>query len=192
MNTVEVIFSIFLGVGLASASGFRVFLPLLVLSLAGYFDFILLNESWIWVGSPASIVTLSAAALIEIFAYYIPWVDNILDSIALPLAGIAGTAVVLATVGDLNPIATWALAIIAGGGTAAAIKGSAASLRLTSTVASGGLANPIVSTIETGSSLLMALVSILLAPLAFILVIAILYVLYRFSKKLRKNKPPVI
>jgi hypothetical protein len=188
MDSVEIIFSVFLGIGLAAASGFRVFLPLLALSLAGHYNYIPLNESWTWVGSLAAVVTLGVATLVEIFGYYIPWFDNLLDSIALPLAALAGTTIVLATVGDLNPIVTWALAIIAGGGTAVAIKGNASALRLTSTATTGGLANPIVSSVETGTSMVMSLLSILVAPAAFILVLVLFFGIYRFYKKLRKKR----
>jgi hypothetical protein len=125
METFDIIISIFLGIGLAAAVGFRVFLPLLVLSLAGYFDIIPLNDSWQWAGSLVAVIIMGVATLIEIGGYYIPWVDNALDTIAIPLAAIAGTAVMVATMAELDPVVTWALAIIAGGGTAAAIKGSA-------------------------------------------------------------------
>ena len=188
MDSVEIIFSVFLGIGLAAASGFRVFLPLLVLSLASYYNFIPLNESWTWVGSLAAVVTLGVATMVEIFGYYIPWFDNLLDSIAVPLAALAGTTIILATVGDLNPVVTWALAIIAGGGTAVAIKGNASALRLTSTATTGGLANSIVSTVETVTSTVMSLLSIFIAPLAFILVLVMFFGIYKFYKKLGKKK----
>ncbi|MCB0458184.1 MAG: DUF4126 domain-containing protein [Flavobacteriaceae bacterium] len=187
METSDIIFSVFLGIGLAAAVGFRVFLPLLVLSLAGYLDCFPLAENWAWVGSLTAVITLSVATLIEIFGYYIPWVDNLLDTIAVPLAGIAGTAVMLATVSDLSPLITWSLAIIAGGGTAAVIKGNTSAIRLTSSATTGGIANPIVATAETGTSIVLTLVSILFAPLAIILVLFIFYLMYKFFKKLRKK-----
>lgn len=187
MDNVEIILSICLGVGLAAAVGFRVFLPLLVLSLAGYYEYIPLNESWEWAGSLTAVITMGVATLIEIFGYYIPWFDNLLDTIAVPLAAVAGTAVMMATVSDLSPVVTWALAIIAGGGTAAAIKGNASALRLTSTTTTGGLANPVVATLETGTSTLMSLLSVFIAPLALILVLFIFYGIYKFYKKLRKK-----
>ena len=129
--TSETIISIFLGIGLAASAGFRVFLPLFALSLASYFGVWDLNDSWTWIGSLAAVLTLGIATLAEIFAYFIPWVDNALDSIAIPLAAIAGTAVMVSTVADLDPVITWSLAIIAGGGTATAIKGANAAGRLT-------------------------------------------------------------
>ncbi len=190
MDYLEIIISIFLGVGLAAAVGFRVFLPLLILSLAGFYDYIPLNENWEWAGSLTAVITLGVATFVEIFGYYIPWFDNLLDTIAIPLAAVAGTAVMVATVGDMNPVITWALAIIAGGGTAVAIKGNASALRLTSTATTGGIANPVVATVETGTATVMSLASVFIPIVAFVLVIFIFYLIYKFYKKLRKRTPP--
>jgi Kef-type K+ transport system membrane component KefB len=106
--TSETVISIFLGVGLAASVGFRVFLPLFALSLAAYFDFWELNDTWQWIGSLAAVITLGVATCVEVFAYFIPWVDNLLDSVAVPLAAIAGTAVMVSTVAGLDPVVTWA------------------------------------------------------------------------------------
>ncbi|MBD0822597.1 DUF4126 domain-containing protein [Aestuariibaculum marinum] len=186
--TVDSIISIFLGIGLAASVGFRVFLPLFALSLASYFGVWELNESWQWVGSSAALITLGVATIVEIFAYFIPYVDNVLDSIAVPLAALAGTAVMLSTVADLSPVVTWALAIIAGGGTAAAISGSSGTTRLASTATTGGLANPVVSTLETGTSLVMSVLSIFVPVIAFVVVIFILFIIFKLYKKFSRPK----
>lgn len=187
--TQETILSLFLGIGLAAATGFRVFLPLFALSLANYFGVWQLNDTWQWIGSLAAVLTLGVATLVEIFAYFIPWVDNALDSLAIPLAGIAGTAAMVSTMVNLDPVVTWSLAIIAGGGTAAAIKGANATGRLTSTATTGGFANPIVSTVETGAAVTVATASIVAPVFAIILVIVILFVVFKVYRKLRpKNK----
>jgi large-conductance mechanosensitive channel len=183
---------IFLGVGLAAAVGFRVFLPLLILSLGSYFDYIPINESWEWIGSITAVITLAIATLVEVFGYYIPWVDNILDTIAIPLATLAGTLVMVAVVSDLDPVISWALAIIAGGGTAAAIKGSSAAVRLGSSTTTAGLGNPVIATVETGAATLMSLVSVLIPVVAFILVLFIFFGIIRFYKKLRKKQRPSV
>ncbi len=184
----ETILSIFLGIGLAASVGFRVFLPLFALSLATYFGKWDLNESWLWIGSSTAVITLGIATLVEIVAYYIPVVDNLLDTVAIPLATIAGTAIMVSTVADLSPVITWALAIIAGGGTAAAVKSSASATRLGSTVSTAGFGNPLVSTLETGTSVVMSIVSIFLPVLAIILVIFIFYIVFKLYKKLKPNK----
>ncbi len=190
METLDLIISICLGIGLASAVGFRVFLPLLVLSLAAHYNLIPLNDSWQWLGSLTAIIALGVATVVEIFGYYIPWVDNALDTVAIPLAALAGTAVMVASISDLGPVITWALAIIAGGGTAAAIKGNTSAARLTSTSTTGGLANPVLTTVETGTAILMSLLSIFLPVVALVLVVLIFFLLFRFYKKLYKKRAP--
>lgn len=183
--SVETIISICLGIGLSASVGFRVFLPLFALSLASYFDIWQLNESWQWIGSMATLITLGVATLVEVFAYFIPYIDNLLDSIAVPLAALAGTAIMLSTVADLSPVITWSLAIIAGGGTAATVAGTSTTTRLASTATTGGLGNPIVSVLETGTSVVMSLISIFLPVLAAILVVFILFVIFKLYKKFR-------
>ncbi|WP_222983805.1 DUF4126 domain-containing protein [Flagellimonas meishanensis] len=184
----DTILSIFLGIGLAASVGFRVFLPLFALSLAAHFGAWELNENWQWIGSLTALVALGVATLVEIFAYFIPWLDNALDSIAVPLAAVAGTAVMVSTIANLDPVVTWSLAIIAGGGTATAIKGANAAGRLTSTTTTGGLANPLVATIETGTAVAVSTASILVPPIAAILVIIILVIIFRIYRKLRPKR----
>ena len=186
--TTETIISIFLGIGLAASVGFRVFMPLFALSLAAYFGKWDLNESWQWIGSLAAVITLGVAMLIETFAYFIPWVDNVLDSFAVPLAAIAGTAVMVSTIANLDPVVTWSLAIIAGGGTATAIKGASATSRLASTASTGGLANPIVSTVETGTAMVVTTASIFAPIFAGILVVIILAFVFLIYRKVRPRK----
>lgn len=183
--TSETIISIFLGVGLAASVGFRVFLPLFALSLAAYFNVWELNDNWEWIGSLAALITLGVATVVEIFAYFIPWVDNLLDSFAVPLAAIAGTAVMVSTVANLDPVVTWSLAIIAGGGTATAIRGAGATGRLASTTTTGGLANPILATVETGTATVVSIASIFAPILGAVLVIIILIIIFRIYRSLR-------
>jgi len=181
----ESIVSIFLGIGLASSAGFRVFLPLFALSLAAHNGLWELNTSWQWMGSLSAVITFGVATVAELLAYFIPWLDNLLDSLAIPLAGVAGTALMVSTVAGLDPVFTWTLAIIAGGGTATAIKGAAAGGRMASTLGTGGLANPVVATVETGTAAVMSLASIVAPLLAAVLVIVVLALVYRVYRKLR-------
>ncbi len=184
----DTIFSILIGIGLAASVGFRIFVPLFALSIATYYNIIPLNENWEWVGSSTAMITLGIATIVEIAAYLIPWLDNLLDTIAIPLAAVAGTAVMVSTIADLSPAITWALAIIAGGGTATAVKASTSTTRLASTATTAGIANPIIATVETGTSIIMSIVSILFPILAIILVLIILWIVFRFFKLFRKKK----
>ena len=184
----ETILSLFLGVGLAASVGFRVFVPLFALSLAAHFNVIPLNESWQWLGSYIALFTLGIATIAEVLAYYIPWFDNLLDTLAIPLATVAGTLIMVSTAVDLSPVVTWAIAIIAGGGTAAAVKTTTSSTRLASTATTGGIANPVISTVETGTATVMSVFSIFLPVLAIILVIGIFFLIRKLYRKLFQRK----
>ncbi len=179
----ETIFSVLLGIGLAASVGFRIFVPLFALSIASYYGIIPLNENWHWVGSSVGIATI-----IEIGAYLIPWLDNLLDTIAVPLAAIAGTAVMLSTMADLDPVVTWSLAIIAGGGTATAIKASTSTARLASTATTGGIANPIVSTVESGTSIVLSILVFVAPVIAIIFVIIILWLMFKVFRWFKPSK----
>lgn len=181
---VETIISICLGIGLAAAAGFRVFVPLFVLSLATHFGYVPVGESFSWIGSTTAIICLGIATVVEIFTYFIPYVDNLLDSLAIPLASIAGTVVMASTLIDLSPMLTWGLAIIAGGGTAAALNTATAKTRLVSTATTGGIANPIVSTTETATASFVSVTAIFLPVLAFIIVVLIFFFGIKIFRKL--------
>ena len=181
----ETLLSIFLGIGLASASGFRVFLPVFALSLASYFNVIPLNESWIWIGSLPALLAFGVAMIFEIFGYYIPFIDNLLDTIATPLAAIAGFVVMSSTLVDLSPLMTTILAIIAGTGTASAIQGLTTTTRLASSIKTAGLGNPVVSTAETGTAITLSSLAIFLPIVAIILVVLIFGIVYWIYKKLK-------
>ena len=181
----ESLISIALGIGLAAAAGFRVFVPLFALSLASYFNVWPLNEQWQWLASPFALMILAAACIAEALAYLIPWFDNLLDTLAVPLAGVAGTAVMASTMADLNPAVTWALAIIGGGGAAAVIKGVNAGGRAVSTVTTGGVANPIFSIWETVSAAFMSFLAIFFPVLAVIAVIIIAFIMYKIWRSVQ-------
>ena len=181
------ILSVFLGIGLASASGFRVFLPMFAMSLASYFHFFELSATFHFLAGIPALITLGIATVVEIFGYYIPFVDNLLDTIATPLAAIAGTVVMASTLVHVSPEMTWILALIAGGGTATAMQGMTSVTRLASSVKTGGLGNPIVATAETGTATAMSAFAIFMPIVAFILVIVLLGIVYFLYKKFKKT-----
>jgi hypothetical protein len=140
------------------------------------------------VGGLPALILLATASGVEILGYYIPWLDNVLDTLAVPLAGIAGTLVLLATLVDVDPYISWSLALIAGGGTAALVAGSTAAVRGVSTTTTGGLANPVVSTVETGVSTVVSLAAIFVPIIAIILCIIVVYLVFKMWKRMRTRK----
>jgi hypothetical protein len=182
--------SVALGIGLAAATGFRVFLPMLVVSAAAYSGHLPLADNFAWLGTPQALILFAVAALAETLAYYIPGVDNLLDTLATPAALIAGTVVAAAVITDLPPMVKWATAIIAGGGIAGLVQSVTALLRLKSTVVTGGLGNPVIATTELGSSLLVSLLALAAPLIALVLVVLFLWLALRFLLRLTRRAPP--
>jgi hypothetical protein len=173
-GTLLPVLSVALGIGLAAATGLRVFLPLLVAGIAAHVGHLTLSEHFQWLGSTTALITLGTAATFEVLAYYIPGVDHALDVIASPAAVAAGIVASAAVMTDVPPAILWPVAIIAGGGAAGLTKGSAALLRAKSGLVTGGLANPIVSTVETMGATSIAVLAVMVPLLCLAAVIALL------------------
>lgn len=171
----ETVLGVLIGIGLSATCGFRIFVPLLVMSITGRADLLHLAPAFSWIASTPALIAFSVATAVEILAYLIPVVDNALNAITIPLTVIAGTVITAAVILDLNPFITWTLAVIAGGG--ASLAGSAVSnvLHGGSTATTGGTANPILSAIESFFSVVMAVLSVLVPVLA-VLFLALLFV----------------
>ena len=173
-----------LGIGLAAATGFRVFLPLLVAGIAAHFGHLPLSDGFQWLGSTPALITLSVAAVVEVLAYYIPGVDHALDVLASPATVIAGIVASAAVMTDLPPSIVWPLAIIGGGGIAGLTKGSTALVRAKSGLMTGGLANPVVSTVETAGATGLSLLAIATPVICLVLVVVLLIWAVRKAGKL--------
>jgi hypothetical protein len=187
MTGSDLALSVVLGVVLAAATGFRVFLPMLVVSGAAYTGHLTLDNSFAWLGTPFALTMLGVAALAEVLAYYVPGVDNLLDALATPAAIAAGTIVSAAVMTDLPPMVKWIAAVIAGGGAAGFTQGLTAMLRAKSTAFTGGFGNPVIATGELGGSVLLSLLA-LAAPLAaFAVVILLLWLALRLLRQLRQG-----
>src|SRR5271170_104436 len=176
--------SIVLGVALAAATGFRVFLPMLIASSAAYSGHLHLDDGFAWLGSPSALIMLSVAALVEVLAYYIPVVDNLLDVVATPAAFIAGTIVSAAVMTDMPPMVKWTAAVIAGGGVAGLTQGVTGILRAHSTVLTGGLGNAVFSTAELGGAVLISFLALAAPAAAIALVMLLLLAAIRLLRRL--------
>jgi hypothetical protein len=170
----ELILTILMGVGLSAASGFRIFVPFLIISIASLSGNLTLADSFSWIGTAPALITFSIATILEIAGYYIPWVDNILDAIASPAAIIAGIVLMASVVLGMSPLLKWTLAIIAGGGIAAAIQALTGVTRVTSTATTAGLGNPVLSSVELGSSIILGVIAVFIPVIAAIVVVLLL------------------
>jgi len=183
----ETLLGLVVGIGLSAACGFRVFVPLLGMSIASQMGYLSLSSGFEWIGSWPALIAFATATLLEIGAYYIPWLDHIMDTLATPGAMVAGSIVTASMIGDISPFLKWSLAIIAGGGVAGAVQSGTVALRGLLTSTTGGLGNFLLATMELAGSVLTTVFAILIPIVCLVLVgillFSILWVFRRFRQK---------
>ena len=181
----EIITAIAIGIGLSASCGFRVFVPMLIASVAAKMNLFPVTEGFQWLASWPAIISFGTATVAEILAYYIPFVDNLLDTITTPLAVGGGTILLTSVLPIDNELLRWISGFIFGGGAAATVQGGTVLTRLASTKLTAGTGNAVVATGEHaaafGTSLLSLFIPLLLSSVVIIL---ILYFITKFGKRL--------
>lgn len=187
--TTETVTAVALGVGLAASAGFRVFVPMLVASLAAHFSVFAVQDGFGWLASWPAIICFGTATVLEIVAYYVPFVDNLLDSITTPMAVGAGTLLMTSVLPIDHGMLKWVTGFIVGGGIAAAVQGGSILTRLLSSSLTGGAGNPAVATGENaaavGTSVLSLFIPLVVAP---VILVGIVVVLVVVKKRLRRRR----
>jgi len=169
----------FIGIGISAACGFRIFLPFFGLSVAAMNGWLNLSPGFQWIGTWPALIAFATATVFEIGAYYIPWLDNLLDTIATPAAVIAGTIATVSVTGDLPPFIKWSLALIAGGSVAGVVQTGTTLLRGVSTAATGGTANFLITTAEIFGSAFFTVLAVAVPILGALTVLALLVWIFR-------------
>ena len=188
MDIVQILLSLSLGLGLAAACGFRVFIPPLMMGVGSRLDLYKLEGSFVWVDDNWAIAIFAVATLLEIGGYFIPWIDNLLDTVATPAAIIGGVFVTSASLeGELDPSAQWTLSVIAGGSVSGVIQLGTVATRAISTGTTGGLANPIISLLEAVASILCILISLFLVAIIPIVIIFLIWKSIRYIQITKKE-----
>ncbi|HEY5800497.1 MAG TPA: DUF4126 domain-containing protein [Burkholderiaceae bacterium] len=177
----ELLLGLIVGVGLAAACGFRVFVPALGMSIAALTGHVQLTPAFAWLGTWPALIAFGTAAVLEVGAFYIPLLDNLLDTVTAPMAVIAGTVLTASSLGDTSPFLKWTLAAIAGGGVSGIVHVATAGLRGASSMATAGLGNFAVSSGELVLAVLLTVLAMLLPVAALLLVI---FVVYKLMKRL--------
>ncbi|MEC7235230.1 MAG: DUF4126 domain-containing protein [Verrucomicrobiota bacterium] len=190
------IMALLAGVGLAAASGLRVFVPLFITSLMASGNVDIFGEVDVqtmlgdqeWLANPWVTLVLGIATILEIGSYYIPWLDNALDFVSTPAALVAGTFIMGAMMPQMmgDGSLKWITATIAGGGTSGLFQGASVIVRGGTAATTGGIGNPVVSTAELVGSILASVLAIIVPLLGAVLVLILMYfaqrTLYRFFK----------
>jgi hypothetical protein len=168
----EQLLSICVGIGLSAACGFRVFVPLLVMSIASLSGHLSLAHGFGWIGTYPALVSFAVATCFEIGGYYIPWLDHLLDTLATPAAIVAGTIITASAVTDMSPFLKWTLAVIAGGGAAGIVQSATVLTRGASTITTAGFANPVVATLELAGATITSVLAVVAPILALVFIAA--------------------
>jgi hypothetical protein len=185
----EIVLEIMLGIALAAACGFRVFVPMLVISIAALSGHLQLSGGFEWLGTWPALVVFAVATVLEIAAYYIPWLDHLFDSVAGPAAVVAGIVAASSVMHGMEPWLKWTLAVIAGGGAAGIVQGLTTVTRLASTATTGGLGNPVVATGEAAGAVGLSVLAVALPVAAFCAVMIVLFLTVRWGvRRLRREK----
>ena len=169
----DILLALCLGIALSAACGFRVFIPPFAMSLAAVHGNFELSPQFAWLGTYPATIALGVATVVEILAYYIPVIDNLLDTIEIPIAIAVGIILTAAIVGDLDSILQWSLAVV-GGGAAGIIGVATTIIRLASTGLTGGVGNIGLATVEVLSGAVLSLLALTLPLLAIAIVIGLL------------------
>lgn len=180
----ETFLGIAVGIGLSAACGFRVFVPLLVMNLASLTGHLHLASGFEWIGGTLATIIFATATIVEVLAYYIPWLDHILDAVTTPAAMIAGVVATASVVTNVPPLLKWTLAIIAGGGAATIVQGATSTLRLKSTALTGGVGNPLVATGEWIGAIITALLAIIVPVICLVLILLLVILVVRKTGRL--------
>lgn len=187
MEYAQIALGIGLGVALAAACGFRVFVPMFVLAVTTKLEMLPVQENLAWIGSWWAIAALGTATVVEIIAYYVPWLDNALDTIGVPSAAVAGVLVAYVAMGDAHPALAWTVAAIAGGGSATTVKVGMATVRGASSATTGGTLNWAVTSVESAASSILAILAVVIPVVVGVLTLIGLGVLVYFVVRRRRR-----
>ena len=161
------------------------FVPLLAISIAALSGHLSLAPDFAWLATRPALIVLAVATALEVIAYLVPWLDHLLDVAATPAAIVAGILVTASVVVGMSPLLRWTLAVIAGGGIAAAVQLTTVALRRVTAYSTAGLAHPLAASTETGGSIGMSVLSLLLPAFAALLAVALIFVLARWRHRRR-------
>ncbi len=176
----ELLLGLIIGTGLSAACGFRVFVPLLAMSIGAMSGHVHLAPGFAWIGTWPALIAFGTATVLEVGAYFIPWVDNVLDAITTPAAIVAGTIMTASVIGgDVSPFMRWSMAAIAGGGVAGVVQLGTTLLRGASTAMTGGVGNVFVASAELIGAVLMAIIALLFPIVCAVVVVVLCFVMLK-------------
>ena len=191
-DVLQILIQVMLGIALSAVCGYRIFVPFLAMGIAGMAGYIQFADGFAWISSWPALLVFGVATILEIAAYFIPHIDNILNAIALPAGAVAGIIVAASVISDMDPMLKWTLAIIAGGGAATVTGLLSNGVHQLSTAVSAGFANPVVSGAESVGTVAASVISIampIVGVALFVMVVVVSILIIRRFRKRKKAAP---
>lgn len=181
-----------LGLGLASATGLRTFLPLLMLALAARFEMfgVRLIDQMDWLVSWPAIAALGTATVAEFAGDKVPAIDHALNAIGYVTRPVAGAVAAGSVFWGVDPAAAAIAGIIVGAPAALAFNAAQTGVRVGSTATTAGLGNPIVSLIEDFLAFLTVIVAFLAPILIPIVMVVFAVLVFRLARSIRDRNEP--
>ncbi|MHA0042620.1 DUF4126 domain-containing protein [Deinococcus sp. PEB2-63] len=174
----ELLSGLLSSLGLSGAAGLNAFIPLLVVGLLSRADVIQLNAPFDLLANPWVLLGVAVVGLLDFVGDKIPGVDHVLH-VAGGVVNAAAGAVLFASqagVADVPPALSMALGLIVAGG----VQATRTAVRPVATATTAGLGNPVVSTVEDGTSLLLSALAVFAPLVAALLLVVIVVGVYRF------------
>lgn len=179
-----------LGLGLASATGLRTFLPLLMLAVAAKFELfgVRLIDQMDWLSSWPAIAALAVAAVSEFAGDKIPAVDHALNAVGYVTRPVAGAVAAGSVFWAVDPTLAAVAGLVVGAPAALAFNAAQTGVRVGSTATTGGLGNPVVSFIEDVLSFVTVLIAFVLPVLIPVALVVLAIVVFRLARRLRDRR----
>jgi hypothetical protein len=175
-----------MGFALAACVGLRTFLPLLAAGVLARLGYVSLGDHFEWMASTPALVVFGSAALFEILADKVPWLDHALHAAEAFVKPVAGTLIAASVLTELDPVMAITLGLIAGGTVAGAVQALRGTARVASTALTGGLGNPVLSIFDDAAATVGIVLAFVLPLLAAMIVIGLAVLLARLNFRGRR------
>ncbi|MBU1385519.1 MAG: DUF4126 domain-containing protein [Alphaproteobacteria bacterium] len=181
-----------LGLGLASATGLRTFLPLLMLALAARFEVfgVRLIDQMDWLVSWPAIAALGVATMAEFLGDKVPAIDHGLNAVGYVTRPVAGAIAAGSVFWAVDPAMAAVAGLIVGAPAALAFNAAQTGVRVGSTATTGGLGNPVVSLIEDVLAVVTVIVAFIAPILIPVVLIGLAVIVFRLARRIRERRTP--
>ncbi|GIG41033.1 DUF4126 domain-containing protein [Cellulomonas phragmiteti] len=185
------------GIGLSAAAGLNAYIPfLLVALLARFTDVVVLPSGLAWVESWWAIGIGGLLLLADVVLDKVPAVDTVNDAVQTFIRPATGGLVFAATsAAEELEASSWVqdnpwLPVAAGVVVAGLVHAGKAAARPVVNAGTGGLAAPVVSTLEDGASIGLSLVAVFLPVLVLVALALAVWALVVARRRWRARRPP--